>query len=102
MDDLELRASRSNVCKVVEDISVIHITYEEIQPSTYEKQPVENVDNFQRNARWGHLVFQNEANFSPSEAYPPMKISWKFGEPSWCHFPLRVLRTKISLRVAAA
>ena len=42
VDDLELRASRSNVCKAVEDsISVIHITYEQIQPSTYEKQPVE-------------------------------------------------------------
>ena len=30
------------------------------------------VDNFQRNARGGHLVFQNEANFSPREAYPPL------------------------------
>ena len=29
--------------KVVEDISVLHITYEEIQPSTYEKQPVEKM-----------------------------------------------------------
>ena len=58
-----------------------------------------NVDNFQRNARGGHFVFQNEANFSPREAYPPMKISCEFGEPSWCSFPLRAL---ISLRVAAA
>ena len=38
-----------------------------------------NVDNFQRNARGGHLVFQNEANFSPREDYLPMKISCKFG-----------------------
>ena len=52
-------------------ISGIHITYEDIQPSTYEKQPVENVDNFQRNARGGHFVFQNEADFLPREAYPP-------------------------------
>ena len=36
----------------------------------------------QRNASGGHLVFQNEANFSPREAYLPMKISCKFGEPS--------------------
>ena len=63
---------------------------------------VKNVDNFQRNARGSHLVFQNEATFSPREAYPPMKISCKFGEPSWCSFPLRALTLKISLRVAAA
>ena len=24
-----------------------------------------------------------------------MKISWKFGEPSWCSFPLRALTPKI-------
>ena len=48
------------------------------------------------------LFFQNEAIFSPREAYPPMKISCKFGEPSWCSFPLRVLTPKISLRTAAA
>ena len=46
-----------------------------------------NVDYFQKNAHGGHLVFQNEAIFSPREAYPPMKISCKFGEPSWCSFP---------------
>ena len=28
------------------------------------------------------LFFQNEANFSLREAYPPMKTSYKFGEPS--------------------
>ena len=61
-----------------------------------------NVDYFQRNARGGHLVFQNEATFLPREAYPPMKISCKFGEPSCCCFPLRALTPKISLRVAAA
>ena len=26
-----------------------------------------------------------------------MKISCKFGEPSWCRFPLRALMPKISL-----
>ena len=41
-----------------------------------------NVDNFQRNARGGHLVFKDEANFLPIEAYPPIKISCKFGDPS--------------------
>ena len=61
-----------------------------------------NVDYFQRNARGGHLVFQNEAIFLPREAYPPMKISCKFGEPSCCCFPLRALTPKISLRAAAA
>ena len=60
------------------------------------------VDNFQRNARGGHLVFQNEANFSSREAYLPMKISCKFGEPSWCNFPLRALMSKISLHAVAA
>ena len=29
-----------------------------------------NVDYFQRNARGGHLVFQNEAIFLSREAYP--------------------------------
>ena len=76
--------------------------YEEIQTSTYENQPVENVDNFQRNARSGHLVFQNEANISPREAYLTMKISCKFDEPSWSSFPLRLLMSKISVRVAVA
>ena len=75
----------------------MHITYEEIQPSTYENQAVEKVDNFQRNAR-----FQNETNFSPREAYLPMKIFCKFGEPSWCSFALTALVSKISLRAAAA
>ena len=69
-------------------ISVIHITYEEIQPSSYENQPVEKVDNFQRNAQGSHLVFHNEANFTCTEAYLSMKISCKFGEAS-C-FLLRV------------
>ena len=55
------------------------------------------MDNFQRNARGGHLVFQNEAYFSPREAYPAMKKSCKFGEPSWCSFPLKVLTPKISI-----
>ena len=41
------------------------------------------------------LFFQNGANFSPRKAYPPMKISSKFGEPSWCSFPLRALTPKI-------
>ena len=45
---------------------------------------LKKVDNFQRNACSGHLVFQNEANFSPREAYLQMKISCKFGEPTWC------------------
>ena len=49
---------------------VIFISDEEIQPSIYENWPVENVPNFQRNTRGGHLLFQNEANFSPIEAYP--------------------------------
>ena len=63
---------------------------------------LKNVDYFQRNARGGHLVFQNEAIFLPREAYPPMKISCKFGEPSCCCFPLRALTLKISLRAAVA
>ena len=29
-----------------------------------------NVHNFQRNARGNHLVFQDDTNFSPREAYP--------------------------------
>ena len=60
-----------------------------------------NVDYFQRNARGSHLVFQNEAIFLPRVAYPQMKISCKFGEPSCCCFPLRALTPKISLRAAA-
>ena len=68
-------------------------------PLAYGRWP--NVDYFQRNARGSHLVFQNEAIFLPREAYPPMKISCKFGEPSCC-FPLRALTPKISLRAAAA
>ena len=54
------------------------------------------VDNFQRKARRLHLVSQNEANFSPREAYLPMKISCNFGEASWCSFLLRALTSKIS------
>ena len=42
----------------------------------------EKVDNFQRNAQGGHLVFQNEVNFSVRETYLQMKISCKFGEAS--------------------
>ena len=39
MDDSELMSARLlRTC-----IYVIHITYEEIQPSTYEKQPVEKI-----------------------------------------------------------
>ena len=60
------------------------------------------VDNFHKNACGGHIVFQNEANFSPREAYLLMKIFSKFGEASWCSFPLRVLTSKISLHTAAA
>ena len=63
---------------------------------------LKKVDNFQRNACGGHLVFQNEANFSSTEAYLQMNISCKFDEPSWCSFPLRVLTPKISVRTAAA
>ena len=55
------------------------------------KSQYKNVDNFQRNASRGHLVFQNDANFSLTEAYPSMKISCKFGEP------LRALTLNISL-----
>ena len=60
-----------------------------------------NADYFQRNARGGHLVFQNQAIFSPREAYPPMKISCKFGEPSWCSFPLRASKCGDGLSVVA-
>ena len=65
-------------------------------------QTGENVNYFQRNARGGHLVFQNESVFLPREAYPTMKIFFKFGEPSCCRFPLRALTPKISLRAVAA
>ena len=54
------------------------------------------VDNFQRNAHGRHLVFQNEAYFLPREAYPQIKISCKFGELSWCSFPLTALTLKMS------
>ena len=40
---------------------------------------------------WSDLTFQNEAYFSPREAYLPKKISCKFGEASWYSFPLRAL-----------
>ena len=59
------------------------------------------VYNFQRNGRSGNLVFQNEADFSPREAYIPIKISCKFGEPSCCSFPLTELTSKISLQAVA-
>ena len=49
------------------------------------------VDNFQRNARGSHLVFQNEANFSAREAHLPLRIFCQFGEASWCNLPLRAL-----------
>ena len=76
-------------------ISVIHITYEEIQTSSHKNQPVEkDVENFQRNAQDSHLVFQNEAYFNCREAYLPMKISCKYCEASWSSFPLRVLTPK--------
>ena len=54
---------------------------------------MEKVDNFHMG---GHFVFQNKANFSRREAYLPMKISGKFGEPSWPCFPRRALISKIS------
>ena len=60
------------------------------------------VNNFQRQARSDHLVFQNEANLSPKEAYLPMKISCKFGEARWFSFPLRLLTSKISLHGGVA
>ena len=60
-----------------------------------------NADYFQRNV-FQRNVFQNEAIFLPREAYPPMKISCKCGEPSCCCFPPRALTPKISLRAAAA
>ena len=60
------------------------------------------VDNFQRNACGGHLVFQNEDNFSPRKADFQMKISCKFGEAGWCSLPLRVLTLKISLHALVA
>ena len=56
-----------------------------------------NVDYFQTNAHGGQLVFQNETIFNPREAYPPMKISCKFGESSWCSFLLSAFTLKISL-----
>ena len=59
----------------------------------------ENVDNFQRNVSGGHLVFQNEANFSLREAYPSIKMSCKLGERSCSSFPLRALTPKISLKM---
>ena len=62
------------------------MTYEEIQPPSYKNQSVGKVDNFQGNAQGGHLVFQNEANFSHSEAYLSLKISCKFSEATWSSF----------------
>ena len=79
-------------------ISVIHITYEEIQPSGYLNQPGKRGKQFSKKCP-RQLVLQNEANFRHIEAYLPMKISCKFGEASWCNFPLRVLMSKISVRV---
>ena len=81
MDDLELSVSRSNVCKVVEDIYICY-TMKTFNLLLMRNSQLKNVDNFQRNARGGHLVFQNEANFLPIESYPLIKISCKFGEPS--------------------
>ena len=84
----------------------VHLLY--ISPKkTFNLRPMtnsqyKNVDYFQRNALGGHFVFQNEAIFSLREAYPPMKISCKFGEPSWCSFPLRALTPKISLSKVSA
>ena len=66
MDDLELRASRSNVSKVVEDIYMCYITYEQIQPSTYEKQPVENSIRDARTPQPGKIVF-NTMRYRSSE-----------------------------------
>ena len=42
-----------------------------------------NFENFQRKSQGGHLVFQNEANFSHREVYLPIEIAFKFGEASW-------------------
>ena len=58
------------------------------------------LDNVERNTHGSHPVFQNEANLSLREVYPPMRISCKFGEASWCSLPLRGLKSKISLHVA--
>ena len=103
MDELELRASRSNVCKVVEDMCIcIYISpMKRFNLLHMGNSRSKKVDNFQRNAHGGHLVSQNEANFIPREAFPPMKISCKFDEPMWCSFPLRALSPKISIWLAA-
>ena len=83
MDDLELRASRSNVCKVVEDMYICY-AYQESQPSTYEKQPVENAVNFQRNASMAIVLVPEKLTPKPPPPPPPppLKILCKFGEPS--------------------
>ena len=39
-------------------MSVIHMTYEEIQPSSYAIQPVEKVDNFKEILRAAILFFR--------------------------------------------
>ena len=88
-------------------INFLHLTVSEIEAGQTFPPPIRTpwVKIIPRqplkNARRGHLVFQNEANFSTREAYPPMKISCKFGEHSWCSFPLRALTPEISLGVAA-
>ena len=52
--------SRSNVCKVVKDMYICytyHHIYEEIQTSTYEKQPVEKCRLFSKKCPWRPSCF---------------------------------------------
>ena len=75
------------MCKVVEDMyicSTYVISMKRFNLLPMKNSQYKNVDYFQRNARGGHLVFQNEAIFLPREAYP--QISCKFGEPNCCHW----------------
>ena len=48
------------------------------------------------------LFFRMRLISVPEKFTPLMKISCKFGESSWCSFPLRALTPKISLRAATA
>ena len=57
-------------------------------------------DNFLRNAQGGHLVFQNEANFSPREVYLPIRYPANLVKLAGVVFS-RVLTSKISLCAAA-
>ena len=56
------------------------------------------VDNFQRNGHGGSLVFQNEVNFSPREAYLSMKISRKFCEATASRHNLAATHLNVSNR----